>query len=434
MAALNVRAILTILIIRRRMQRRKLKMKYKKKFWIRKIFEERKQKGEYHLLVKDMRLFDHHYFFKQFRMLPSKYEKLLSYVAPLITKSSTRRESISADQRLCITLRYLVTGDAKITIASSYRVGPATVGRIISETCNAIWSELLAASYLKCPTTPKEWKTVAMRFEQLWQFPNCVGAIDGKHVVMQAPDRAGSSFFNYKKTHSIVLMAVCDADYKFLLVDIGDSGRQSDAGVFSNGNIGYAINEELFALPPPRYFHGDESANKHPFVFVGDEAFPLKTNLVKPYPRNVLTDKKRIFNYRLSRARRVIENTFGISASRFRILRRSMVGNVEHVTETTKAVVALHNFLMDDRKMYCPRGFADNFANGILREGSWRNKDINSEGAFNDIGRVSTNNFTSDAKEVRDNFCEYFMTNAGSVPWQQNVVSSTLDEFDRDDS
>lgn len=114
---------------------------------------------------------------------------------------------------------------------------------------------MLEANYLKCPTSHIKWKKVAIRFEKLWQFPNCVGAIDGKHIVMQAPARAGSSFFNYKKTHSVVLMAVCDADYKFLLVDIGDSGRQSDGGVFSNGNIGHAVNENLLNL----YLNQDSS-------------------------------------------------------------------------------------------------------------------------------------------------------------------------------
>ena len=78
MAALNLRALLLILILKRRIQRRRLQNRYKKRFWVRQLFKERKQKGEYHLLVKDMRLFDHEFFFMQFRMLPDKYEKLLS--------------------------------------------------------------------------------------------------------------------------------------------------------------------------------------------------------------------------------------------------------------------------------------------------------------------------------------------------------------------
>ncbi|XP_057302861.1 uncharacterized protein LOC130637024 [Hydractinia symbiolongicarpus] len=206
-------------------------------------------------------------------------------------------------------------------------------------------------------------------------------------------------------------MAVCDVDYKFLLVDIGDSGHQSDAG-----------------LPQPRYFRGYDEVN-FPYVFVGDEALPLKINLVKPYPHNLLNDGRRIFNYRLSRARRVIENTFGICASRFRIFRRSINGTVKHATEITKAAVALHNFLMDDRKMYCPSGFGDCVTNGMLKEGSWRDEE-NFQGALLDIKRVPLNNFTLQAKEVRDSFCEYFMTDIGCVSWQQNAVNSTADIFD----
>ena len=92
MAPVNIRTLLLLtLIIKRRRQQMNVTHKYKKRFWVRKIFQERKLKGEYHLLVKDLKLFDHEFFFKQFRMLPNKYEKLHSYIAPIITKSSVRR-------------------------------------------------------------------------------------------------------------------------------------------------------------------------------------------------------------------------------------------------------------------------------------------------------------------------------------------------------
>ena len=76
--------------------------------------------------------------------------------------------------------------------------------------------------YLQRPTTTMEWKRVSEGFEQIWNFPHCVGAIDGKHVVIQAPTRSGSTFYNYKGTHSLVLLAVCDAHYCFTLINIGD--------------------------------------------------------------------------------------------------------------------------------------------------------------------------------------------------------------------
>ena len=71
-------------------------------------------------------------------MTPSTYEQLLGWLAPLISKESTKmRESIGASERLAVTLRYWVTGDAQTTIAASYRISRSTVCRIITETCDA---------------------------------------------------------------------------------------------------------------------------------------------------------------------------------------------------------------------------------------------------------------------------------------------------------
>ncbi|CAB4027184.1 Hypothetical predicted protein [Paramuricea clavata] len=129
MAALNKRQLLLLLLLRRRKQRRK----YRKIFWVRKIFAERKHKGEFHCLVQEMKLFDHELFFKHFRMLPSKLEELLQWVAPKLTKSAVKRDPIGPEERLCVTLRYVVTGDSQVTISGSYRINQATVGRIIKE-------------------------------------------------------------------------------------------------------------------------------------------------------------------------------------------------------------------------------------------------------------------------------------------------------------
>ena len=156
-------------------------------------------------------------------------------------------------------MRYLVTGDAQVTKAVNYRMSPAIVGRIISETCKALLDELINKCYLDYPNSEHDWLKLAQEFGNRWNFPNALGAIDGKHVVMQAPARSGSSFFNYKKTHSIVLMAICNARYQFTVVDIGDSGRQSDGSVYANSNLGYAIENKQLKLPGEKKSYRKES-------------------------------------------------------------------------------------------------------------------------------------------------------------------------------
>ena len=116
------------------------------------------------------------------------------------------RDPIFPGDRLAVTLRYLVTGDAQCTGAASYRISPSAVSRIITETCDAIWTSLKRMHYLDCPSNVSEWKSVAQEFESKWNFPHAVGALDGKHVVMQAPHNSGSAYFNYKKTNYRVFL------------------------------------------------------------------------------------------------------------------------------------------------------------------------------------------------------------------------------------
>ena len=109
------------------------------------------------------------------------------------------REPISVGQRLCVTLRYLVTGDAHVTIAASYRMSPTTAGRIVKETCAVIWNVLCDKGYVSPPSSEEAWKKISTGFEQRWNFPNAPGAIDGKYVIIQAPPNSPSLYFNCKK-------------------------------------------------------------------------------------------------------------------------------------------------------------------------------------------------------------------------------------------
>ncbi|XP_024872945.1 putative nuclease HARBI1 [Temnothorax curvispinosus] len=188
-------------------------------------------------------------------------------------------------------------------------MGKSTVFNIIFETCTALWNKL-RASVLELPTT-EDWKGIGRGFESQWNFPNCIGAIDGKHIPIQASAGAGSEYYNYKGFHSKVLLAICDYRYAFTMLDIEATGRQSDGGIFSRSKMRKYFEEDRMGVPNPVSVL--DSDNVLHFVAVGDQAFSLTTYLMTPYSENnKLSLDQRIFNYRLSRARRIIENTFGI--------------------------------------------------------------------------------------------------------------------------
>ena len=255
--------------------------------------------------------------------------------------------------RLAMTLRYLATGSSQVSLSFDFRVGRSTVCRIIRDTCTVLW-EVLQPHYVKAPSNEEEWKGIATDFEKIWNFPNCIGAIDEKHVI-QAPAAAGSVYYNYKGTHSIVLMAVCDAHYRFLIVDVGDSGWHSDGGVLAQSAFGQSLESGTLSLPSSREFPG--TATRAPHVFVGDEAFPLRTHMLRPYPGRNLPDAKAVFNYRLSRARRIIENSIGILTARWQLFRKPIVAQPKHVVTFTKAAIALHNFLQITESSLLPSWF-----------------------------------------------------------------------------
>lgn len=169
-----------------------------------------------------------------------------------------------------------------------------------------------------------------------------------------------------------------------------------------------------------------------PYVFVGDDAFPLKHNLMKPYPAESIRRPERVFNYRLSKARRVIENTFGIAASRFRVLRRPIIACVELVVAATKEIVVLHNYLMEDtvkgmETQYYPHGFVDSSGQA---NGAWRSE-VTSDNNFLDLSSCNTNTYSREEKSVRDSFRNYFNSSQGEVPWQWDTVDSVTNSFDK---
>ena len=200
--------LLRLLLIRRIRQRRK----QKRDCWVRPILLRRDQAGEYHTLVQEMRANDPSAHLRYFRMSVDNFDELLAMIEDKIKKQHTcMREPISPGERLAVTLRFLSAGGSMKMVAESYRIGYATVPKIIGEVCSALWSEL-GPKVMSFPTTA-EWHQRAREFRDEWQFPNCCGAVDGKHVMIQKPANSGSINWCFKGFCSIVLMAVVGVFY-----------------------------------------------------------------------------------------------------------------------------------------------------------------------------------------------------------------------------
>lgn len=208
-------------------------------------------------------------------------------------------------------------------------------------------------------------------------------------------------------------MAIVNSNYEFIMVDVGAKGRMSDGGVIANTTFGHLMKNNELNLPPSR--EPTLGNTKLPFVFVGDEAFALENNFMKPFAQRNLKREERIYNYRLSRARRIVENTFGILAARFRILLTTINLSPKKVITVVLACCYLHNYLRKKQKgQYTGQITFNNV-------GDLENNNQEDYGELTSLVPTQTKNPTFSAKNTRQKFCNYF-NNEGKVSWQDEVI------------
>ncbi|KAK7862635.1 hypothetical protein R5R35_001610 [Gryllus longicercus] len=394
----------------------KKRRKRKRQMWVKNVFLRREEQSVYKVLMAELREEDEAMYKNFVRVTPEGFDLLLGKISQAIKKQDTvMRKSISCGERLALTLRFLATGDTYSSLSYLFRIPVCTISKIIPEVCSAILECL--KDYFKVPTTEDEWLKIAGEFSSQWDFPNCIGALDGKHIHIQAPAKTGSLYFNYKGTFSIVLLALVDANYKFLYTNIGAPGHHADGGIFATSNLNQAIEQKKLNIPNARPLPGRHM--KIPYVIVADDAFALQANLMKPFKHQTLNGMKRVYNYRLSRARRIVENAFGMAAARFRILLRSIELPPEKVKLIVGTICVLHNFLLSTSgTVYAPPGTCDRDVNGIFEPGSWRN---GTNIPFLDLQPTQGRNYSTNARVIRNEFKEYFVAE-GEVPWQYKCI------------
>ena len=194
-----------------------------RKVYMRDWIARREERGIYHQLVKELEVGDIVAYKEFFRMTKQQFCFLVGKVSPLIQKKEQPspinlvRTTIQPDERLAVTLRFLATGETFHSLEYSFRISRQTISSIVLETTRALY-KVLAPEFLKTPNTENEWETVASKFESRWNFPNGIGAIDGKRVVIQQPSNSGSHFYDYKGNNSIVLLAVFGPEYQCVWV------------------------------------------------------------------------------------------------------------------------------------------------------------------------------------------------------------------------
>ena len=294
---------------------------------------------------------------------------------------------------------FLATGDTFHSIKVAFRVGYSTISMIIDETCRTICTRL-KASKLKLISSMDRWKDVEEGFRSKWNLPNCIGAIDGKHIDISIAN-AGSFYFNYKGRNSIVLMAVVDANRRFIYVDIRCNGRISDGGVYSNTSLAHYLEDitNPLNIPPPKPLPIREMAIPH--FFVADDDFPLKTYMMKPFPFRGLSIRERIYNYKQSRARICVENAFGILSSRFQLFKKPLPFTPAKVDLFVLITCILHNMLLD----------------GIAED---QRSTINPDN-MNPVTTNTVNASRSRAREIRDEIADYCI-NEGDLNWQYDHI------------
>uniref|UniRef100_A0A8C2BK42 DDE Tnp4 domain-containing protein n=1 Tax=Cyprinus carpio TaxID=7962 RepID=A0A8C2BK42_CYPCA len=363
-----------------------LLLSYTRSVWVKYYLAERNQYGEFHRLVGELRLNNGEDFKEYFRVSRCQFDEILHRVGPRIKRINTRlRRCICPAERLAICLRHLATGDSYHSLSYRFQVAWSTVSLIVPEVAKAIWEELVDV-YMPVPKE-SDWQDIAEQFRVNRDFPNCIGAIDGKHV------RIG--------TFSIVLLV--DANLCFRIIDVGAYGHGSDGGTLRESAFGRALQEGTLGVPPHAIIPGAEDLRPLPHTFVGDEAFPLRRHLMCPYPGRNLCRRRRMFSYCMSQARMVVEQAFGVLAARFRIYHRVMWQHPHNVEVCVKATCVLHNLLRRDAptRPYRPReNRAPNPPLSVV---------------LPSVIRQGANNSTAEAVRVREAYTTYFSSEAGGV-------------------
>ena len=310
---------------------------------------QREERGAYHNTMAELYATDIPGFTNFMRMTPEFFEMIKTRLELHLARQATNyRAPVSVGKKVALTIRYLATGESYTSLCYQFRVGRSTISKFLPEVCRAIQDEF-TREYLRCPITTDEWQELEREFRIRWNVPHALGALDGKHVALKKAKNFVALYHNYKGLFLVVMLASVDGQYKFRWVDVGTAGACSHAQIFNTCHLKRKIDDVSIGFPDPAPI--TQGGQDVPYFIMADDAFALKTWLMKPYGRRMLTREERIANYRISRGRRVVENAFGILVLRFSVMMTTIELPPETVREVVLTHVVLHNMVVNSLVM-----------------------------------------------------------------------------------
>lgn len=209
--------------------------------------------------------------------------------------------------------------------------------------CQAIVTRL-APREMPNPTT-EMWLNQAALFQSKYRLPHCVSSVGLKHLLVNA-----------RTTEPIGVLAVVDANNRFVCVDVGVIGHNHDGGLLPRSDIGRRFGNNKMNMPTARTLPGSDISA--PFTLLGGERFSMTNYMLGPYtPAQCSRDpdgSKRLFNSHLSLANRSVDLAFGILTQRWRIFEKPIALEREKAKLVVFATMLLHNFLTPSTFAYDP--------------------------------------------------------------------------------
>ena len=278
---------------------------------------------------------------EHFRMSRDTFDFICDLLRDELTKEDTSfRDAVPLRKRVATGIWRLANGSAFRITGLQFGLGKSTSIDICHEFVDALVRRKY--DFIKFPSTEEEVLRTIGTFSQLSDFPMVVGAIDGSHIPIVAPDVEDhqEDFFNRKHFYSINTQGIVDGNGMFLDICTGFPGSLHDSRMFRLSSIRNRIEQDHILDFPIREIGGISIGP----VLVADSAYPLSRYTMTPY-RNTgrLTPEQKQYNKTLSRTRVVIEQAFGKLKMRWRCLNICSQEKIDRIPKTILACAILHN-------------------------------------------------------------------------------------------